>query len=147
MRRECRERFPRHRGLATPTCIMARAWCMPGSLTRGVLWSRWRGKRSRHSRHMRNPQFYVSVKRPIAVQVLSQWVKMLNIKLLLSLADTLLVPNHLRPTLNQSEAYSVSSPSPMFNLLITSLGYHTETLHPRGIHQVYYIIGKFWNER
>ena len=26
MRRECRERFPRHRGLATPTCITARAW-------------------------------------------------------------------------------------------------------------------------
>ena len=27
MRRECRERFPRHRGFAIPTCIMARAWC------------------------------------------------------------------------------------------------------------------------
>ena len=26
MRRECRERFPRHRGLATPTCITAHAW-------------------------------------------------------------------------------------------------------------------------
>ena len=26
---------------------------------------RWRGKRSRHSRRMRNPQFYVSGKRPI----------------------------------------------------------------------------------
>ena len=26
MRRECRERFPRRRGLAIPTCIMARAW-------------------------------------------------------------------------------------------------------------------------
>ena len=25
MRRECRERFPRHRGLAIPTCIAARA--------------------------------------------------------------------------------------------------------------------------
>ena len=29
------------------------------------LWSRWRGKRSRHSRRMHNPQFYVSCKRPI----------------------------------------------------------------------------------
>ena len=38
---------------------------MPGSLTSGSHWSRWRGKRSRHSRHMRNPQFYVSGKRPI----------------------------------------------------------------------------------
>ena len=26
MRRDCRERFPRHRGWAIPTCIMARAW-------------------------------------------------------------------------------------------------------------------------
>ena len=26
MPRECRERFPYHRGLATPTCITARAW-------------------------------------------------------------------------------------------------------------------------
>ena len=26
MHRECRERFPRQRGLAIPTCITARAW-------------------------------------------------------------------------------------------------------------------------
>ena len=39
--------------------------CMSGSLTSGFLWSLWRGKRSRHSRHMRNPQFYVSGKRPM----------------------------------------------------------------------------------
>ena len=26
MRRECREHFPRHRGLTIPTCITARAW-------------------------------------------------------------------------------------------------------------------------
>ena len=39
-------------------------WCMLGSLTRGFLWSRWRGKRSHHSRRMRKPQFYVSRKRP-----------------------------------------------------------------------------------
>ena len=38
---------------------------MLGSLTSGFLWSRWRGKRSRHSRRMRNPQFYVSGKRPM----------------------------------------------------------------------------------
>ena len=34
------------------------------SLTSGFLWSQWRGKRSRHSQRMRNPQFYVSGKRP-----------------------------------------------------------------------------------
>ena len=40
-------------------------WCMPGSLTSGFLWSRWWGKRSRHSHCMRNPQFCVSGKRPM----------------------------------------------------------------------------------
>ena len=48
------------------TCVTHVPGCMPGSLTSGFLWSRWRGKRSRHSRRMRNPQFYVSGKRPIA---------------------------------------------------------------------------------
>ena len=31
----------------------------------GIVNSRWRGKRSRHDRRMRNPQFYVSGKRPM----------------------------------------------------------------------------------
>ena len=39
-------------------------WWMPGSLTSSFLWSRWRGKRPRHSRRMRNPQHCVSDKRP-----------------------------------------------------------------------------------
>ena len=47
------------------TCVTHVSWCMPGSLTSGFLWSRWRGKRSRHSRCMRNPQFCVSGKRPM----------------------------------------------------------------------------------
>ena len=41
------------------------SWCMPVSLTSGFLWSRRRGKRSRYSRCMRNPQFYLSGWRPI----------------------------------------------------------------------------------
>ena len=49
------------------TCVMHVPWCMPGSLTSGLLWSRWRGKRSQHSRCMCNPQFYVSGKRPMPV--------------------------------------------------------------------------------
>ena len=74
MRRECRERFPRHRwlsdlGIHHGTCVTHVLWCMPGSLTSSFLWSRRRGKRSRHSRHMRNPQIYVSGKRPIDVVV------------------------------------------------------------------------------
>ena len=47
------------------TCVRHVPWCMPGSLTSGFLWSRRRGKRSRHSRRMRNVQFYLSSKRPI----------------------------------------------------------------------------------
>ena len=47
------------------TCVTHVTWCMPGSLTSGFLWSRWRGKRSRHFRSMRNPQFCVSGKRPM----------------------------------------------------------------------------------
>ena len=45
MRRECRERFPRHRlqrkslvsdpGMHQGTCVMHVPWCMPGSITRG----------------------------------------------------------------------------------------------------------------
>ena len=49
------------------TCVTHVPWCMPGSLSSGFLWSRWRGKRSRHSRCMRNARIYVSGKRPIGV--------------------------------------------------------------------------------
>ena len=52
-------------GMHHGTCVTHVPWCMPGSLTRGCLWSRWWGKRSRYSRRMRNPQFYVSGKRPV----------------------------------------------------------------------------------
>ena len=47
------------------TCVTHVPWCMPGSLTSGFLWSRWRGKCSRHSGRMRNPQFYISGTRPM----------------------------------------------------------------------------------
>ena len=47
-------------------CVTHVPWCMLGSLTTGFLWSRWRVKHSRHSSRMRNPQFYVSGKRPMA---------------------------------------------------------------------------------
>ena len=48
------------------TCVTHVSWCMPGSLTSCFRWSRWQGKRFRHSRRMRNPQFCVSGKRPMA---------------------------------------------------------------------------------
>ena len=47
------------------TCVTHVPWYMSGSLTSGFLWSRRRGKRSRHSWRMRNPQFCVSGKRPM----------------------------------------------------------------------------------
>ena len=47
-------------------CVTHLPWCMPGWLTSGFLWSRWRGKRSRPSRRMRDPQLYVSGKMPIS---------------------------------------------------------------------------------
>ena len=50
------------------TCVTHVPWCMWGSLTNGFLWSRWQGKRSRHSWRMHNPQFYVSGKKPIQQQ-------------------------------------------------------------------------------
>ena len=49
-----------HRG----TCLTHVPWCMSGSLTSDFFW-KWRGKRSHHFRCMRNPQFYISGKRPM----------------------------------------------------------------------------------
>ena len=46
-------------------CVTHVPWCMTGSLTNGFLWSRWRGKCSRHSRCMRKQQYYGSGKKPI----------------------------------------------------------------------------------
>ena len=54
-------------GMHHDTCVTHVPWCMSGSLTRG-----WQGKRSRHSRRMRNPQFYVSGKRPVQSHLQAQ---------------------------------------------------------------------------
>ena len=72
--------FPHHRLQRKPlvsdpvmhhgTCVMHVPWCMSGSLT-----CDGGGKRSRHSRHMHNPQFYVSGKRPIELLILlAAWI-------------------------------------------------------------------------
>ena len=50
-------------GMHHGTCVTHVPWCMPGLLTRGFPWSRWRGKRSRYPQRIRNLQFYVSEKR------------------------------------------------------------------------------------
>ena len=87
MNRKCRERFPRPPRVSDPdmhhgTCVTHVPWCMSGSLTSGFLSSRWWGKRSRHSRRMRNPQFYVSGKRPMEDQakvVVDFWMRIWTI--------------------------------------------------------------------
>ena len=65
MHRECRDIFFPATYMLHGTCVTHVPWCMPGSLTSGFLWSQWREKRFQHSRRMRNPQFYISEKRPI----------------------------------------------------------------------------------
>ena len=63
MRRECRKRFPR-RGPQKETRKLAIPARDARAVMRvGIAKPRWWGKRSRHSRRMRNPQFYVSGKR------------------------------------------------------------------------------------
>ena len=56
-------RYPdMHHGM----CVTHVPWCMPGSLNCIFIWNWRRGKRSRHSRRMRNPQVYASGRGPIA---------------------------------------------------------------------------------
>ena len=45
------------------TCVTNAPWCMSGSLITVSYEGWWRGKRSRHSRRIHNPQLYVSGKR------------------------------------------------------------------------------------
>ena len=74
MCRECWKTFPprdsdpemHHR-----MCVAHVPWCIPGSLTSGFLWSRWRRKRSRHSPAMHNPKFYVSGERSMGYEGVS----------------------------------------------------------------------------
>ena len=70
MRRVCREHFPRHRLkrkllVSEPGMYVRHVRHARAVMHVGIANPRWRGKRSRHSRRMRNPQFYVSGKRPM----------------------------------------------------------------------------------
>ena len=56
-------------GMHHGTCVTHVPWCKSRSITSGFLWIHRREKSSRHSRHMRNPQFYVSGKRPMPRQL------------------------------------------------------------------------------
>ena len=64
------------------TCVTHVPWCIAGSVTSGFLWTRWREKRSRHSRRMRNPQCYVSGKRPMEKgYVLIFYISLLHVEI------------------------------------------------------------------
>ena len=81
MRWECQKRFPRYRlqskplvndpGMNHGTCVTQVQWCMLS-----IANQLWRGKRSRHSRRMRNPQVYLSGKSPCrdSSVLLSKWI-------------------------------------------------------------------------
>ena len=64
------------------TCATHVPWCMPGPLSSGLLWSWWCGKRSRHSRRLRNLQFFVSGKRPMAYcrQLIGHYLKQSSLR-------------------------------------------------------------------
>ena len=47
------------------TCVAHVPWRMPASLINVFLWSRWRGRRSWHSRRMRIPQFTYLIRGPL----------------------------------------------------------------------------------
>ena len=72
MHRECRERFPRNQIQSKP---LINDPGMHHGMHVGIFNPRWREKRFRHSRRMRNPQFYVTGKRPMPfVRLLYLWL-------------------------------------------------------------------------
>ena len=50
------------------TCVTHVPWCMPGSLASGFLWSRWRGKRSKHSGACATRNFAYLVRCPLQIE-------------------------------------------------------------------------------
>ena len=74
MRRECRDRFPRQRLQRKPLVSdpgMHHDMCVTHVVHVGIVNSQWWWKRSRHSRCMHNPQFYVSDQRPMCSEITS----------------------------------------------------------------------------
>ena len=65
MSRECRERFSRHRYQRKPLVNDPEMHQARAVMHVGIGNPRWQGKRSRHSRRMHNPHFYVFGKRPM----------------------------------------------------------------------------------
>ena len=76
MRRECRELFPRHRLQRKPLVSDPGMRHSRAVMHVGIANPWWWGKRSRHSRCVRYPQFYVHGKRSIV----TQWSHFQNVK-------------------------------------------------------------------
>ena len=111
--------------------------CMLGSLSCGFLWSRCRGKRSRHPRSMRNPQFYVSGKRPM-VRVKSKWWCIGIISM--TKPQSIHCVNKPFILLHQQQKYTRLLQKPLQCRLMSCLGLcHTNILHmiPDYIHQTH----------
>ena len=85
-------------GMHHGTCMTHVPWCMPESLTRGLLWSRWQGKRSRHSRRMRNPQFYVSGKKSMIIWIFHEYHNIHALWYSLKYTDKQILMRNLRQT-------------------------------------------------
>ena len=73
---------------------------MPGSLTRGFLWSRWRGKRPRHSRRVRKRQFYVAGKRPMSSTPYLRVISFSRLQAILELRCTEVINKHMHKLTN-----------------------------------------------
>ena len=118
------------------TCVTHVPYCMPGSLTRGFHWSRWREKRSRHSQCMTNPQFYVSGKRPM-----SRYHFLSVTRIFLRLLANMLILN-LAVTKNSTARYELS-------IFVNMLTNDTQPLSAKMYLCVYsvYVLYFLWNRR
>ena len=92
------------------TCVTHVPWCMPRSLINGFLWSRWWGKRSRHSRRMHNPRFFVCGKRPMPV---SSPIQIQDMSMATTVSADILVPSGVRPS---TGPVMTPRPGPLFNI-------------------------------
>ena len=107
------------------TCLTHVPWCMPGSLSSGFLWSRRRGKRSWHSRRMRNPQFCVSDKRSMAADMRMSTRSMVVYLVLIEYSGL-------------SATWLITLPNCDVNLLTTDLfEVIPNTYHPIGINAIF----------
>ena len=100
-------------------CVAHVLWCMPGYLISGFLWCRWRGKRSRHSRRVRNPHLYVSAERPMCIQAHG-----VEDSILLTVSEVL---THL-----SYKPHSTSVPYPKMQHFVAEMCVHFEGILPKG---------------